>query len=146
MRVVVVGSASISRLVDETLVGWGRRTDRFFLLSPSLWPIFFQLLPEIARDIVFGDVLKVNSELGGVVGGVMGSSIGVELGLLLSSVTMSTSAGSEAEPDVDRLAPTLLRPRPSMGRKEDFGDCDVSSEGDIKSLGIRSLDRPCLIS
>jgi hypothetical protein len=100
----------------------------------------------MARAIVFGDVLKVNSELGGVVGGVMGSSIGVELGLLLSSVTISTSVGSEAEPDVDRLGPTLLRPRPSSGRNDDFGDCDVSSEGDIKSLGILSLDRPCLVS
>lgn len=146
---------SPSRLVGAMLDGWDRRVERLFRPRPSLAPIFFQLLPDMARCNVFGDVLKAKSDVGGVVGGVIGSPEGGELGLLLlSSVNPSISATSECDPDadpdavaeVDRLAAALLRPRPSIGRKEAFGDWDVSSADESRSFGILSLDRPCLDS
>jgi hypothetical protein len=143
---LVVGSGGgMSALVLEgMLVGCERRMDRFFRFNPSLAPIFFQLLPEIARCNPLGEVLNVKSDDGGVVGGVTGSSPGVEFGLLLSSVTKSPSACSEAMIDDERLC-MLLRARLSKGRNVFLGECEDSSENE-DSLGTLSRDLLCFPS
>lgn len=140
---LVVGSGGgMSALVLEgMLVGCERRMDRFLRFNPSLAPIFFQLLPEIARCRPLGEVLNVKSDDGGVVGGVTGSAPGVEFGLLLSSATKSPSACSDAMMDEDRLC-ILLRARLSKGRNVFLGECEDSSENE-DSLGTLNRDLLC---
>lgn len=138
------GGMSALLLAEGMFVGCERRIDRLFLFNPNLAPIFFQLLPEIARCSPLGDVLNVKSDDGGVVGGVTGSTPGVEFGLLLSSVNKSASAASDAMMDDDRLC-MLLRARVSKGRNVFLGECEFSS-GDRSSLGILSRDLLCRTS
>lgn len=83
-------------------VGVDLRLDPF-RLNPNLAPTFFQplLCAATARWKPPGDVLKVYSDVGGVVGGVMGSIVPGEL-LSLSSVSASRStARGEADDEED---------------------------------------------
>lgn len=114
--------------------------DLLFLVKPNFAPILFQLCPDIALCKVLGDVLRVKSEVGGVVGGVIGSIPKVEFGLPLSSVKSISAVSIELE--VERL-PAPPRPMINSGRYDALGDWLASSAG-VKSLVNRRCVRPSL--
>ncbi len=84
----------------RTLVGFDRRPERLFLLSPSLILILFQplLWTLIVRCRLPVKVLKAQSDVSSVVGGVKGSPPGV-VEPPLSSVSASRSAASVVDDD-----------------------------------------------
>lgn len=99
------------------------------LLKPSFAPTFFQplLWADIARCRLPGDVLKVHSDVGGVVGGVMGSMPGGEGAEPSLSSDSPTRSAASVDADGERVPPTL-REMFSCGRKDVFGDLLCSSE------------------
>lgn len=95
---------SISEPADAVLVLCARLL-RPLRLRPSLAPIFFQplLCALMARCRLLGDVLKAQSDVGGVVGGVMGSLPDGDPVLAVSSESPNSRSTTSPDDDPDRF-------------------------------------------
>ena len=107
------GGQDVKTPPDEVLP-FPRLVDRFFLPRPSFALILFQplLCALMARCRLPGEVLKPQSDVGGVVGGVSGSPDGGGVDSL-ESVWLSGSRlqASVENEDEERAAASALRPR-----------------------------------